>query len=77
MLLGIGYLIWSAGSLLLAVVLARQLGTAGYGEVSIFLAISWGSFYLAASWIVLTVPALSPGRDAQPFSADVFWTASS
>lgn len=74
-LLGIGYLIRSVGSLLLAVLLARQLGSAGYGEVSIFLAIAWGSFYLAASWIVLAVPALSPAREAQPFSADVFWTA--
>lgn len=74
-LLGIGYLIRSVGSLLLAVVLARQLGSGGYGEVSVFLAIAWGSFYLAASWIVLTVPALSPARDAEAFSADVFWTA--
>jgi O-antigen/teichoic acid export membrane protein len=59
-----GYLGRSLAYLLLTAVLARALDPAGYGQLSLFLALSAGIAYLAGSWPFLAVPVLAAqGRD--------------
>ena len=53
-----GFAIRSAAYLGTALVLARLLGPADYGQLSLFIALSAGVAYLAGSWPVLAVPVL-------------------
>ncbi|MBS1886750.1 MAG: oligosaccharide flippase family protein [Actinobacteria bacterium] len=57
--LWVGYGGRSLGYFLLIVVLTRELGTAGFGELSLFLALTLGVSLVAGSWPFLAVPVLS------------------
>lgn len=57
--LWIGYGARSVGYLLLIVVLTRELGTAGFGLLSLFFAVTLGVSLVAGSWPFLAVPVLS------------------
>ena len=74
-LLAAGYLVRSVGALALTVLLGRLLGPEGFGQVTVFLAVSWGAFYIAASWVLVSIPALSPGREGAALDGQVFWSA--
>jgi O-antigen/teichoic acid export membrane protein len=54
-----GYAGRSLGYFLLIVLLTRELGTAGFGELSLFLALTLGVSLVAGSWPFLAVPVLS------------------
>jgi len=74
-LLALGYLIRSIGTFGLVVLLSRTVGPTGFGQVSVFLAVSWGLFYVTSSWVLVAVPALGASRRDEPFYSAVFWTA--
>ncbi|MBS1883237.1 MAG: oligosaccharide flippase family protein [Actinobacteria bacterium] len=57
-----GYVGRAGGYFLLIVVLTRALGTAGFGVVSLFLALTLGVSLVAGSWPFLAVPVLSAGE---------------
>lgn len=57
--LWVGYVGRSLGYFLLIVVLTRELGTAGFGVLSLFLALTLGVSLVAGSWPFLAVPVLS------------------
>lgn len=54
-----GYVGRSLAYLGLVIVLSKQLGPAGFGELSLFLAVTLGVSQLAGSWPFLAVPVLS------------------
>ena len=56
-----GYVVRSLAFLALTAVLAAALGPAGYGELSLFLALGATIAFLAASWPFLAVPVLASG----------------
>jgi O-antigen/teichoic acid export membrane protein len=56
--LWVGYLARSLSYLALTAVLARSLGPSGYGELSLFLALTLGVSQVAGSWPFLAVPVL-------------------
>ena len=55
-----GYIARSISYLALIAVLARALGPDGYGELSLFLALTLGVSQIAGSWPFLAVPVLAP-----------------
>lgn len=56
-----GYVGRAGGYFLLIVVFTRALGTAGFGVVSLFLAVTLGVSLVAGSWPFLAVPVLGAG----------------
>jgi O-antigen/teichoic acid export membrane protein len=60
--LWVGYVGRSLGYFLLIVVLTRGLGAAGFGVLSLFLAVTLGISQVAGSWPFLAVPVLSAGE---------------
>ena len=54
--LWVGYVGRSLGYLALIVVFTRALGTAGFGLLSVFLAVTLGVSLVAGSWPFLAVP---------------------
>lgn len=59
--LWVGYAGRSLGYFVLIVILTRALGTAGFGVLSLFLAVTLGISQVAGSWPFLAVPVLSVG----------------
>jgi O-antigen/teichoic acid export membrane protein len=57
--LWVGYGGRSLGYFLLIVILSRALGTAGFGVLSLFLAVAIGVSQVAGSWPFLAIPVLS------------------
>lgn len=60
--LWVGYVGRSLGYFVLIVILTRGLGTAGFGVLSLFLAVTLGVSQVAGSWPFLAVPVLSAGE---------------
>jgi O-antigen/teichoic acid export membrane protein len=57
-----GYIGRSIGYFALIVVLTHELGTAGFGVLSLFLAVALGVSQVGGSWPFLAVPVLSAGE---------------
>jgi O-antigen/teichoic acid export membrane protein len=60
--LWVGYVGRSLGYFVLIVILTRELGTAGFGVLSLFLAVTLGVSQVAGSWPFLAVPVLNAGE---------------